>query len=70
MNLAIVSPYVFWYSAVAIILLGHVIAVYLAHVVALRLFGTQAFIREVPMVLLMVAYTTLSLSILAQPIVG
>jgi len=69
-NLAIVSPYVYWYSAVAIILLGHVIAVYLAHAVALRLFGTQAFVREAPMVLLMVAYTTLSLWILAQPIVG
>ncbi|HEY4038637.1 MAG TPA: hypothetical protein VGM15_07440 [Burkholderiaceae bacterium] len=69
-NLAIVSPTVFWYSAVAIILLGHVIAVYLAHGVALRLFGGQAFIREIPMVLLMVAYTMLSLWILAQPIVG
>ena len=69
-NLTIVSPTVFWYSAVALILLGHVIAVYLAHVVALRLFGSQAFLREVPMVLLMVAYTTLSLWILAQPIVA
>jgi len=69
-NLAIVSPYVFWYGAVAIILLGHVVAVYLAHVVALRLFKTEALARELPMVLLMVAYTTLSLWILAQPIVG
>jgi hypothetical protein len=69
-NLTIVSPTVFWYSAVAIILLGHVIAVYLAHVVALRMFGSRALIREVPMVLLMVAYTTLSLWILAQPIVA
>jgi hypothetical protein len=69
-NLAIVSPYLFWYSAVSIIVLGHVIAVYLAHSVALRLFGRQAFAREIPMVLLMVAYTTLSLWILAQPIVG
>jgi len=65
-----VSPYVFWYGAVAIILLGHVVAVYLAHVVALRLFKTEALARELPMVLLMVAYTTLSLWILAQPIVG
>ena len=69
-NLAIVSPYVFWYSAVAIIVLGHVIAVYLAHVTALRLFGRQALVGEIPMLLLMVAYTTLSLWILAQPIVG
>jgi hypothetical protein len=69
-NLAVVSPYVFWYSAVAIIVLGHVIAVFQAHIAALRLFGSDALIREVPMVLLMVAYTTLSLWILAQPIVG
>jgi hypothetical protein len=69
-NLAIVSPYLFWYAAVSIIVIGHVIAVYLAHSVALRLFGRQAFMREIPMVLLMVSYTTLSLWILAQPIVG
>ena len=69
-NLAIVSPYVFWYGAVAIIVLGHVIAVYLARIAALRLFGRQALVGEVPMLLLMVAYTTLSLWILAQPIVG
>jgi hypothetical protein len=69
-NLAIVSPYVLWYSAVSIILIGHVVAVYLAHRVALRLFGNEALEREVPMVLLMVAYTSLSLWILAQPIVG
>ena len=69
-DLAIVSPYVFWYSAVAIIVLGHVVAVFLAHGVAVRLFGKQALAREVPMVLLMVGYTCLSLWILAQPIVG
>jgi hypothetical protein len=69
-NLAIVSPYVFWYSAVAIIVVGHVVAVFLAHDVAVRLFGREALAREVPMVLLMVAYTCLSLWILAQPIVG
>jgi hypothetical protein len=71
-NLAIVSPYVFWYSAVAIIVFGHVVAVYLAHVVALRLFGSHrgALLSQVPMLVLMVAYTTLSLWILAQPIVG
>ena len=69
-DLAIVSPYVFWYSAVGIIVLGHVVAVFLAHEVAVRLFGKEALVREVPMVLLMVAYTCLSLWILAQPIVG
>jgi hypothetical protein len=71
-NLALVSPNVFWYSAVTIVVVGHVIAVYLAHTAALRLFGSQrgALVSQLPMLLLMVAYTTLSLWILAQPIVG
>ena len=71
-DLAVVSPYVFWYGAVLLIVVGHVIAVYLAHVAALRLFGTAraALASQVPMLALMVAYTTLSLWILAQPIVG
>lgn len=62
----------FWYGAVAIIVLGHVIAVYLAHGAALRLFGSHraALVSQLPMLLLMVGYTTLSLWILAQPIVG
>ena len=69
-NLAVVSPYVFWYGSVMLIVLGHVIAVYLAHLASLRLFGRHALLGEVPMLILMVAYTTLSLWILAQPIVG
>ena len=71
-DLGIVSPYVFWYSAVTIIVIGHVVAVILAHVTALRVFRTRrtALLSQVPMIVLMVAYTTLSLWILAQPIVG
>jgi hypothetical protein len=71
-DLGIVSPYVFWYCAVTIIVIGHVIAVLVAHGVALRVFGNRrdALVSQIPMVLLMVAYTTLSLWILAQPIVG
>jgi len=70
-DLGIVSPYVFWYCAVTIIVVGHVIAVVLAHVAALRVFGGRqgALVSQLPMMALMVAYTTLSLWILAQPIV-
>ena len=65
-------PYVVWYSAVALIVVGHVIAVFLAHIEALRLFGERraALSSQVPITALMVAYTTLSLWIFAQPIVG
>jgi hypothetical protein len=71
-DLGILSPYVFWYSAVTLIVIGHVIAVVLAHIVALRVFRNRrdALVSQIPMVVLMVAYTTLSLWILAQPIVG
>jgi hypothetical protein len=71
-DLGIVSPYVVWYSAVTLIVIGHVIAVFLAHVEALRVFGNRrhALLSQIPMMLLMVAYTTLSLWIFAQPIVG
>ncbi len=71
-DLGIVSPYVFWYGAVTLIVVGHVIAVFLAHAAALRMFGSRraALASQIPIVVLMVAYTTLSLWILAQPIVG
>jgi hypothetical protein len=48
-----------------------VYAVYLAHVVAGRIFGSgrAAFLSQIPMVLLMVLYTMASLWILAQPMV-
>jgi hypothetical protein len=71
-DFGVVSPYVLWYGAVILIVIGHVIAVYLAHKVALRVFASRrdALASQIPMVGLMVAYTTLSLWILAQPIVG
>ncbi|MFO1184889.1 MAG: hypothetical protein U1E56_08885 [Bauldia sp.] len=71
-NIGLVNPKFFWYAAVTLIVLGHVIAVYLAHVAALRFFGTRraAFVSQVPMVALMVGYTMVSLWILAQPIMA
>ena len=60
-----------WYSQVALILAGHVVAVYLAHVVALRLLRQPrlATRSQYPMVALMILYTVFSLWILSQPIV-
>ena len=67
----LVSARVAWYLAVSFVVLGHVYAVYLAHVVAGRIFGSgrAAFLSQIPMVLLMVLYTMASLWILAQPMV-
>jgi hypothetical protein len=60
-----------WYSQVALIVVGHVIAVYLAHAISLRLLRDpgRAFRSQLPMLVLMVLYTITSLWILAQPIV-
>jgi len=54
---------------VVLIVLGHVIAVYLAHRRAVATYEGRAAIRsQYPMLLLMVMYTAVSLWILAQPI--
>ena len=60
-----------WYSQVALIVVGHVIAVYLAHMISLRLLRDpgRALRSQIPMLILMVLYTITSLWILAQPIV-
>jgi hypothetical protein len=59
-----------WYAQVVLIVLGHVIAVYLAHMRAGERFRTaqRALLSQYPMLLLMVMYTMTSLWILAQPI--
>jgi hypothetical protein len=58
-----------WHTEVALILVGHVISVYLAHRVALQLFGSRrdAVISQLPMLLLMMAYTTLGLWVISLP---
>jgi hypothetical protein len=71
-NAALVGADFVWYSQVALIVAGHVIAVYLAHVTALRLMRNQrlAVRSQYPMLALMILYTVFSLWILSQPIVS
>ena len=70
-DIGLINARVVWYVAVTAIVTGHVIGVVLAHVAALRLFASRAaaILSQVPMLVLMVCYTMLSLWILAQPIV-
>ena len=70
-DISVVSAKMVWYIAVIAIVIGHVIAVYLAHVMALRVFQDHraALLSQIPMVILMVGYTIVSLWILSQPIV-
>jgi hypothetical protein len=59
-----------WYVQVVLIVLGHIVAVYLAHMRAGERFKTaqQVLISQYPMLVLMVLYTMTSLWILAQPV--
>jgi len=70
-NIAIVGARFAWYAAVTAILLGHIAAVFVAHLDALRIFGSRrlALRSQVPLTALMVVYTLISLSILAEPVV-
>lgn len=67
----IIDAEIAWHVAVTTIVLGHIAAVYLAHRIALNIYPTaRAALRsQIPMLVLMVAYTMVSLWILAQPIV-
>ncbi len=59
-----------WFAQIILIVLGHVVAVYLAHLRAGERFRTaqRALLSQYPMLVLMVMYTMTSLWILAQPI--
>ncbi len=61
-----------WHTQVSLILFGHIVSVWIAHVEALRLFPTRgrALLSQIPILLLMVVFTTFGLWILAQPIQG
>jgi hypothetical protein len=63
---------VFWGSQVFLIVVGHVIAVVAAHHVAVERYSSLSAARRghVPLVVLMVSYTVLSLWIISQPVTG
>ena len=70
-RIGIVDARSIWITSVTAIIVGHVAAVYLAHVMSMRVFGNRraALRSQYPMLVLMVCYTMVSLWIMAQPIV-
>jgi hypothetical protein len=70
-DIGIVGARFAWYTAVAAIVLGHIVAVWIAHAVAVRRYPDRwtAIRSQIPMLVLMVGYTIVSLWIIAQPIV-
>ena len=71
-DIALIDAKFVWFFSVAAIVIGHIVAVYLSHTEAMRLFGDRrrALDSQLPMLALMVGYTMLSLWIIAQPIVA
>ena len=71
-NIGVLDARTSWYVAVGAVICGHVFSVYIAHKVAVRVFNDVrvALYSQIPMIILMVLYTMLSLWILAQPMVG
>jgi hypothetical protein len=70
-NIAVVDARFAWYTAVTSIVLGHIAAVYLADVRAHQVFNVRraALGLQAPLTALMVVFTLVSLSLLAEPIV-
>jgi len=67
-----VDYFAVWHYQVALIVIGHIIAVYIAHLLALRTFNDHhsAIRSQFPMMMLMVAYTILGLWLLSTPSAG
>lgn len=61
---------VVWHTQVFVIILGHVVSVYMAHMQALKLFRDRrtAVLSQLPILMLMVGFTTLGLWILSLPL--
>jgi hypothetical protein len=70
-DIGILDARITWYLAITSIVTGHVISIWLAHRVALREFGARgkAVAASVPLTVLMVIYTVVSLLIVADPLV-
>jgi hypothetical protein len=70
-DVGIVDARTTWRVAIAAIVIGHVMSVVLAHIVALRTEPTRrsALLGLAPLTLVMMVYTAVSLSIIADPLV-
>src|SRR5262245_11714940 len=61
-----------WHTQVALILIGHVVSVYLAHIIAVSTFHTRqrVIVSQLPLLFLMVALTVIGLWVLSLPLAG
>jgi Zn-dependent protease len=68
--LAWLSVPAFWGSQVVLVVFGHVVGVVAAHRVAVSRYGDRGIRAHLPLVVLMVGYTVLSLWVVSQPVVA
>lgn len=70
-DIGLIDAEIAWLIAIVAIVGGHVVSIWLAHLVALRTFPkrTRAAAAAAPLALLMVLYTSVSLSVIAEPLV-
>lgn len=67
-SITLISAKAVWYTQLTVIIVGHIIATYVAHRIALREFDsrTKVIVGQLPVLLLMVLYTVFGLWILSQ----
>ena len=70
-NLTVINAKIVWYVSVSVIVVGHIVSVFVAHVISVAEVSDRklALRGQYPMLALMVIYTASSLWIIAQPIV-
>lgn len=58
---------IIWHTEVALILIGHLVSISVAHMISLKVFSSrrQALLNQIPMLLLMIIYTSIGLLILS-----
>ena len=69
-DINIITPGFVWWVSIVAIVLGHILSVFIAHIISLRRMPTSALAvrSQYPMLALMIVYTATSLWIIAQPI--
>ncbi len=69
-DITLIDAKVTWYIAITAILIGHVISIWLCHLSALKLFKSPraAGASTLPLSLVMIIYTVISLIVLAEPL--
>lgn len=63
------SQHAIWYVQISAIIIGHIVSIFVAHKIASNMFTRQRdiVISQLPIVIIMLIYTTLSLLIIASP---